>query len=289
MDYEWHYLDWTYLEGPHILKVEYFERTGSARVRFWWELSSTVPSPTSPAPVPTSIPALIGPWQGEYFDNRDLMGSPALVRTDAAIDFNWGWEAPAPGMSRDDFSVRWSGTFPFEAGRYRFTTTTDDGVRLYVDNQRIIDAWRPMRGTRTGYATLSQGNHAVRVEYFERRQAAIARVTWRQVGTTPVSPTPASRPDACTGGPLRLDAWPVGRVCIAGGGWAATVFVEGHGGDCRYTYAWERQVQGGPMSSSTTFELKSASRGTAIVGEASVTSAGETAVVGLHISPPDCR
>jgi hypothetical protein len=289
MDYEWHYLDWTYLEGPHILKVEYFERTGSARVRFWWELSSTVLSPTSPAPAPTSVPVLIGPWQGEYFDNRDLMGSPALVRTDAAIDFNWGWEAPAPGMSRDDFSVRWSGSFPFEAGRYRFTTTTDDGVRLYVDNQRIIDAWRPMRGTRTGYATLSQGNHAVRVEYFERRQAAMARVTWRQVGATPVSPTPAFRSDACAGGPLRLDAWPVGRACIAGGGWAATVFVEGHGGDCWYTYAWERQVQGGPMSSSTTFELKSASRGTAIVGEASVTSAGQTVVVGLYIPPLDCR
>jgi hypothetical protein len=84
-------------------------------------------------------------------------------------------------MNRDGLSVRWDGTFPFDAGRYRFITTTDDGVRLYVDGQLIIDAWRPMRGTRTGYATLTQGNHAIRVEYFERSQAAMARTTWQRV------------------------------------------------------------------------------------------------------------
>jgi hypothetical protein len=86
---------------------------------------------------------------------------------------------------------------------------------------------------------------------------------------------------------LRLDAWPVARVCTVGG-WTATVFVEGHGSDCQYTYAWERQVKGGPTSDAMTFEVKSAGYGNAIVGEASVTSAGQTVVVGLHIPPPTC-
>jgi hypothetical protein len=295
MDYEWHYADGTYLEGTHTVKVEYYEHGGGARVRFWWESSSTAPSPTgpAPAPAPASAPSITspGPWQGEYFNNQGLTGAPVLVRTDAALDFNWGWEAPAAGMNRDEFSVRWRGTFPFEAGRYRFTTTTDDGVRLTVDDQAIVDAWRPMRGTHAGYASLSQGNHAVRVEYFDRNQAAMARVAWQRVGAAAISPTPAPRPASttCAGGPLRLDAWPVGRDC-GGGGWTATVFVEGHGGDCQYTYAWERQVQGGPTPNSMTFELKSASRGTAIVGKASVTSAGQTVTVGLHIPPPPgCR
>ncbi len=289
-DYAWHYVDETYLTGVHRLRVEYFERTGGARIRFWWEPSSTTPSPgdSAPAPVPTPAPAPIGPWKGEYFDNGNLAGSPAVVRTDAAIDFNWGWEAPAPGIDRDNFSVRWSGSFPFEAGRYRFTTTTDDGVRLHVDDQRIIDAWRAMRGSRVGYVTLAQGNHAVRVEYFERSQAAMARVTWQRAGAATVPPKPVSQPDACAGGPLRLDAWPVGSVCTAGGGWTATIFVEGRGGDCQYTYAWERQIKGGPTPGSMTFEVKSASRGIAIVGEASVTSTGQTAVVKLHVRPPDC-
>jgi hypothetical protein len=295
-DYAWHYVDGTYLEGIHTLKVEYFERAGGARVRFWWESSGVAPSPADPAPTATPTPSLPGPWQGEYFNNQALSGSPVLVRSDAVVDFNWGWDAPAAGIGRDDFSVRWSGTFVFEAGRYRFSTTTDDGVRLYVDDRLIIDAWRPMRGTRTGYAALSQGNHAVRVEYFERTQAAVARVTWQRMGaapvTTPTAAPPASswpvlRPGTCAGGPLRLDAWPVGRVCTSSG-WTAKIFVQGHGGDCQYTYAWQGQVQG-TTSSPMTFEVKSASYGSAIVGKASVTSAGQTVVVGLHIPHPNCR
>lgn len=56
MDYQWHYVDGTYLEGTHALKVEYFERTGSARIRFWWEPSGTSPAPVS-VPVSTPVPA----------------------------------------------------------------------------------------------------------------------------------------------------------------------------------------------------------------------------------------
>jgi len=288
-EYAWHYVDGTYLEGSHTLKVEYFERAGGARVRFWWELSSVTPSPTSPPPAPVSSPGLPGPWQGEYFNSRDLTGSPTLVRTDATVDFNWGWDGPVPEMNRDDFSARWRGSFSFEAGQYRFTATVDDGVRLYVDDQLIIDAWYPARGIRTGYGTLSQGSHVVRVEYFERAQAAMVRVDWQRVGPAPIASPVRSQPVVCSGGPLRLDAWPVERTCT-GGGWTAKIFVEGHGGDCRYTYTWERQVQGGPMAGPLTFELRSASRGIAIVGEAAVTSAGQTAVVGLRIRPPvDCR
>ncbi len=204
MDYEWHYLNWTYLEGTHALKVEYFERAGGARIRFWWEQSGAPAPPPAPTPVPTPTPGLPGPWQGEYFNNRDLSGTPVLVRSDAALDFNWGWDGPAPGVNRDNFSVRWSGDFPFESGRYRFTTTSDDGVRLYVDDRLLINAWRPMRGTRTGYVTLSQGNHAVRLEYFELTQAARASVTWQRIGTAP-APTPTPGPvapgDQGAGGP----------------------------------------------------------------------------------------
>ena len=206
MDYEWHYLDGTYLEGTHALKVEYFERAGGARIHFWWERSGAAAPPSAPAPAPTPAPApgMPGPWQGEYFNNRDLSGSPVLVRTDSAVDFNWGWDGPASGVNRDDFSVRWSGDFPFESGRYRFTTTTDDGVRLYVDDRLVINNWRAMRGTRTGYVTLSQGSHTVRLEYFERTQAAKASVTWQRIGTAP-APTPTPGPvapgDQGAGGP----------------------------------------------------------------------------------------
>ncbi len=290
MEYEYQYVDGIYLEGTHQLKVAYFERTGLARIQFWWKPAGTAAPPVAPTPAPTPVPAPVtvklGPWRGEYFNNLDLSGSPAVARTDAALDFNWAWAAPAAGVNRDKFSVRWTGTFLFQGGRYRFTTTSDDGVRVSVNGQRIIDAWTPMRGTRAGEVSLSPGTHTVQVEYFERLQAAMMRLNVERLSnavTPPVTPTP---PTVCEGGPLRLDAWYVDRVCTATG-WKATVFVRGYGGDCVYAYAWEREVKGGPTSGPMTFELTS--KGGAMVGEASVTSAGQTAKVGLYIPRPDCK
>jgi hypothetical protein len=199
MDYELHYVDGIRLEGTHTIRVEYFEQAGNARIHFWWESGGATPAPGVPTPVPTPSGDLPGPWQGEYFANRGLEGSPVLTRQDAAISFNWGWDGPTTQVGEDNFSVRWTGTFPFEAGRYRFTTYSDDGIRLYVDDQLIVNSWRPMRGTRYGYATLTAGNHTVRVEYFEGTQAATARVDWQRIGTAP-SPTATSTPGQ-TGAP----------------------------------------------------------------------------------------
>jgi hypothetical protein len=197
MDYEWHYVEGVYLEGTYALKVEYFEGAGGARIHFWWDQDGAAPPPSvpapAPAPVPTPAPSLPGPWNGEYFNSPDLSGSPALVRTESGVDFNWGWGSPASEVNRDNFSARWSGDFHFESGSYRFTTTTDDGVRLYVDDRLVIEAWRPMRGSRAGYATLAAGSHTVRVEYFERNQAAMARVSWQRIGAAP-APTPMPAP-----------------------------------------------------------------------------------------------
>jgi hypothetical protein len=286
MKYEYHTVDGVYLEGTHELRVAYFERAGGARIRFWWELvGGAVSQPVAPAPAPVPAPTTLGPWQGEYFNNRDLSGSPTVVRSDAAVDFNWGWDAPVSGMSRDKFSVRWSGTFPFEAGRYRFTTTSDDGVRVYVDGQPIINAWYAMRGTRSGYVTLPAGSHSVVVEYFERLQAAMVRLDWQRTDAGVSAPAAPPATVGCAGGPLRLEAWPVDRERVPGG-WKATILARGYGGDCRYTYAWEGQVKAGPTPSAITFDLLHRDGG-AIVGEVSVTSAGQTAHVGLYVRPPD--
>jgi hypothetical protein len=282
MTYEHHYVDGIYLQGAHQVKVEYFERTGGARVRFWWE-PSEVAAP-SPAPPTTPVPAQKGPWQAEYFNNRELSGSPTVVRSDAAVDFNWGWAAPAPDVNRDNFSVRWTGSHTFEGGRYRFTTMSDDGVRVIVDGQRIIDAWIPMRGTRTTTVNLAPGTHTVRVEYFERLQAAMVRLSWQRIGDGTPVPSPPAAPGACEGGPLQLDAWPLDRAWTSDG-WKVTIYAEARGGDCRYTYAWERQVIAGPTSGSTTFEVTT--RTGAMVGEVSVTSDGQSVKRGLYVRPPE--
>lgn len=297
-DNVWRYVDGIDLQGAHTLRVEYFERSGNARIRFWWELSSTPPAPapsvTPAAPAPTAAPGMPGPWQAAYYNNRALTGTPALERVDSAIDFSWGLASPASGVvNRDSFSVRWTGSFPFAAGRYTFSTYSDDGIRVYVDGQLVINSWRAMRGSRSGSVSLSEGNHTVEVEYFEAAGAANARVSWRQISAAYVPPaatpmpTPA-RPVTPAGGPLTLDAWAVSTWCDSGG-WTARMFVEGHGGASWYTYAWEGITRAGPTAGSATFDLHSASRGTAMVGRVSVTSGGQTVSRALFVAAPKCQ
>ena len=124
-------------------------------------------------------------WKGEYFNNRNLSGQAALVRNDTNVNFNWGGGSPDGGcIPSDNFSVRWTRTMHFERGAYRFRVAADDGVRLYVDGRRIIDAWWD-QGTTTyesGAIHLSGGNHTVKLEYYEHGGAAVIQLSWRRVG-----------------------------------------------------------------------------------------------------------
>ena len=65
-----------------------------------------------------------------------------LTRTDPTIDFDWAAGAPDPAVQLDNFSVRWSGEVMAPVtGTYTFTTASDEGVRLYLDGQLLIDNW----------------------------------------------------------------------------------------------------------------------------------------------------
>ena len=119
-------------------------------------------------------------WTGEYFANTDLSGDPVLVRDDAVIDFNWGNGSPDDALPDDYFSARWTGTISVEAGNYLFATTTDDGVRLWVDGNLVIDQWVPRPATYDeAELTLTDGDHEVVMEYFEMTGQASARLTYK--------------------------------------------------------------------------------------------------------------
>jgi single-stranded DNA-binding protein len=149
--------------------------------------SPTTAPPPSPTARPTTQPSpATGAWYGEYFANVALTGAPSFVRNDAEINFNWGRGAPATGFSADNFSVRWTRTAMFEEGLYRFHTVVDDGVRLYVDNALVIDAWQD-GGKRevTADRKISAGSHSLRVEYYERGGEAIIQVWWEKLTAYP--------------------------------------------------------------------------------------------------------
>ncbi|MHC4809941.1 MAG: PA14 domain-containing protein, partial [Planctomycetota bacterium] len=125
---------------------------------------------------------------GQYWSS---VGGPGryterlAVRIDETIDFNWGDGAPGPDLPANDFSVRWTGALtPPVSGTYDFITTTDDGVRLWVDGVLLIDRWVSQPPTeRTGSITLEAGVPVViRMDYFEAGGGATARLEWRPPG-----------------------------------------------------------------------------------------------------------
>ena len=108
--------------------------------------------------------------KGEYFDNEDLGGSPALVRTDAHVNFKWGDYSYSEGHPTDHFSVRWTGYFiPTKTDAYKFYSSADDGVRLFIDDQQVINDWQPHSETLDTYSALFEARHPYKVhfEYYE--------------------------------------------------------------------------------------------------------------------------
>ena len=158
----------TLTAGDHQVLVEYYDSGGGALARASW-IPVTAPPDTCPA----------GQFRAEYFANRTLAGTPALVRCEAAIDNDWGTGAPAPGIPADDFSVRWSARPAFASGQWTFTTRSDDGIRLSVDGVSVIDNWTDHGPTTdTGARPLTAGAHDVVVEYYENNGGAEARAGW---------------------------------------------------------------------------------------------------------------
>jgi hypothetical protein len=156
--------------------VESFEGNGGARAGFEYERIGDV--------VPQD-----GTYVGEYFANRNLDGTPVLSRPDSAVDFDWGTGGP-PSLPEDNFSVRWTRSLTLQdPGAYTFTTTSDDGVRLYIDGQLALDRW--VNQGPTTYAVtrqLAAGTHQVVMEYYEATGGALARLRIGQAAAPPVAP-----------------------------------------------------------------------------------------------------
>jgi hypothetical protein len=132
--------------------------------------------------------------KGDYFDNIDFT-SPRLTRTDPSINFNWGSGSPDASLASDTFSVRWTGFLQPEFGQtYTFYTQSDDGIRLWVNGQQIINNWTDHGPTEnSGTITLTAGQrYAVALEYYERGGGAVASLSWSSA-SQPKQIIPVSR------------------------------------------------------------------------------------------------
>jgi beta-glucosidase len=119
--------------------------------------------------------------KGEYFNNMSLSGKPDLVRIDQKVDFYWGSGSPDPLIQSDKFSIRWTGKLVSPVtGRCKIIPTTDDGVRLYIDNKQVDNAWYD-RGATSDFIDVSlvEGQtYDVKIEYYDNGGDAYAALGW---------------------------------------------------------------------------------------------------------------
>jgi beta-glucosidase len=139
--------------------------------------------------------------KGEYFRGRDCTGEPVLTRTDPRVMFRWDRGAPTDdlvaqgqlpanrALSGDDFCIRWTGKLlPPISGQYEITVGANDGFRLWIDGQQVLNNWElnPRMQSRSASVQLTAGKaHDLRLEYFEDIRDAEVRLAWRQPGAKP--------------------------------------------------------------------------------------------------------
>jgi PA14 domain/Bacterial Ig domain len=105
-----------------------------------------------------------------------------LTRTDPTINFDWSSTPPATSMPLVNYSVRWQGSFTFQAGNYQFNVSTDDGERLYIDGTLVYGNWTEHAADQvTVTKTLTTGSHTIRLDYFQSWGDAIAQLSWTKL------------------------------------------------------------------------------------------------------------
>jgi LysM repeat protein len=143
-----------------------------------------------------------GPWYSEYWNNTDQSGGQALVRTQPQVTANWGYGSPdLMKVQPDNFSARFTRQVYFMAGMYRFTVRADDGVRLWVNGNVVLDQYAYVGDhTWTVDVPVNTGWAAVRLDYVERGGLAVLDFNFaRQNGFPPPPPMPPPPPPGAGG------------------------------------------------------------------------------------------
>lgn len=170
--------------GSHAFEVRATDAAGNTGVT---PVSTTFSVEVAPPPPPPPSGCADGLFDAEYRNEvKGFSTQSVLTRCETGINNDWGSSSPGSGVNADSFTARWVGTFDFEPSDYEFTATSDDGIRLWIDEQLLIDQWKDQAAaTYKATQTMTAGEHEVKVEYYENTGLAVAEVTWAKVASSP--------------------------------------------------------------------------------------------------------
>ncbi|RLC40957.1 MAG: hypothetical protein DRH44_07950, partial [Candidatus Coatesbacteria bacterium] len=176
-----------YLEpGLYDIELNYYEKGGLAVAKLFYS-SSTISKQVIP---PTHLyyereRPLEGGLMGEYYDSLNF-NNYLLKRLDPKIDFDWISVKPDTNIQADTYSVRWTGEVKIDTeGDYTFYINSDDGAKLWIDDQLLINTWWDHGPYETSATiNLTSGWHDIRVEYYEDGGWAVMKLAWQKPGGT---------------------------------------------------------------------------------------------------------
>ena len=119
----------------------------------------------------------LGPWRGAYYPGKDLRGDPDLRRA-ADLSFDWGRDPPTDSIPSDRFGAAFDTCLVMDAEQeVAFQLIVDDGGKLFIDGELVIDAWKiKPPGTKGAKKKLAAGVHHLRVEYREESKGALVHL-----------------------------------------------------------------------------------------------------------------
>jgi len=132
---------------------------------------------------------------GSYFNNTSLSGSPVLQRVER-VNFSWSG-SPGPGVNGNQFSARWTGQIEATAtGNFQFQTRSNDGVRLWINGNLVIDNWAShatVNDVTAVIALTKNQRYAITMEFYDNTGQAVAKLYWKRPGQSKFAVVPITR------------------------------------------------------------------------------------------------
>ncbi|MEO5916906.1 MAG: DUF1800 family protein [Luteolibacter sp.] len=173
------------------IRVKFVETTGSAKCKFQWQPSgqafANIPSANIWVDKVATIPGTTtNTWTATYYNNPTFTIPEARIQLEQAGTNegngagDWGTGSPDPMVFHNNFSSRWAGqVLPQYTETYFFVVKANQGAKLWVNNQLIIDKWADATSDQTGSISLQAGVlYDIKLEHYETTGSCEAHLSW---------------------------------------------------------------------------------------------------------------